>query len=428
MKVLPKKTCLGALRITEIYDYFDGPKLFCARNNTNQAYLVYWCDSSPENIFDGWLYLPVSEKRLECIRRGLCSIRQAFDDAEEGIYKSYVFYAPGAIDTTEYLHIDSIDEDFLPDADFFIDQSSITFVDKNEVEWNHDVRILKEGNKSNPSAESVSAIIAAWTSLLESAMNFISKSQRLYAVFAVPGSFEVKFNTPNNDVAYESLSRIISLISDHSLEDERLVASLYSIGIEVSDLKDIFDAMQYYGIEIDISPKVFIGDSQSCYLDKKTVQHWLTKLEDINGCVLSTSKIPQADELDNVMKYLVLRQASIEVTEDSFGLVDRQIRYYKDAAVLLGYLTKNSSLTSQGRYLLERDNHEERLRLIASSFRSTDCAMAWRKWAGKETIAEVEPESSVQFIRDSVPGLSEKTAGRRAKTLTRWLRDLKQYF
>ncbi|WP_346205373.1 MULTISPECIES: DUF6575 domain-containing protein [Aeromonas] len=429
MSILPKKTCLGSLYISEIYEYYDGPKLFCARNKTNQAYVSYWCDSSSDNEYDGWLYIPVSEKRLEQVRRGEISIKEAFEKHEDVIYLAYVFYTGKQKDTVELKELPKLlDDGFIPEDEFFVEQDSIEFISKNEVDWNHDVRIARDSRNTNPSAESVSAIIGTWTILFESAMNFLSKSQKLYPAYAVPGSFEVKFNTSNNEVASEVLYKVTSIFNDSTLKDEALSQRLYNIGVQVSDLKEFFDSMDYYGVEIDVSPKIFSGDIKPCYLRRDDVTRWRERLENIYGCVLGTNKIPQADELINVIKILQLRADSKEFSQESFGLVDRQIRYYKDAAVLLGYLTKNSALTSQGRYLLEHQDLEDRMRLIASSFKATDCALAWKKWSNEPDITKLDPNSAADFILENVPGFSESTARRRAKTLTKWYSDLQKYF
>lgn len=429
MSILPKKTCLGSLYISEVYEYYDGPKLFCAKNKTSQAFLSYWCDSSPGREYDGWLYMPVSEKRLEQVRRAEISIKDAFEKHEDVIYLAYVFYSENNKDTVELKELATLLVDgFIPEDDFFVEQDSIEFISKNEIEWNHDVRIARDSRNTNPSAESVSAIIGTWTTLFEGAMNFLSKSQKLYPAYAVPGSFEVKFNTSNNEIASDVLYKVTSIFNDSTLEDEALSQKLYSVGIQVSDLKEFFDSMDYYGVEIDVSPKIFLGDIKPCSLRKDDVNRWRARLESIYGCVLGTNKIPQADELENVIRLLQLRADSKEFSEENFGLVDRQIRYYKDAAVLLGYLTKNSSLTSQGRYLLEHSELDDRMRLIASSFKATDCALAWKKWSKEQDITKLNPDSAADFILENVPGFKESTARRRAKTLAKWYTDLKEYF
>lgn len=66
--------------------------------------------------------------------------------------------------------------------------------------------------------------------------------------------------------------------------------------------------------------------------------------------------------------------------------------------------------------------------IIASSFQSTDCAMAWKKWAECKDMKDLQPDSAAQFIKDCVPGLSDNTSGRRGSTLKIWLKTLSPYY
>ncbi|CAD7507815.1 MULTISPECIES: DUF6575 domain-containing protein [Aeromonas] len=423
MKVLPNNTSLGSLVITEIYDYFDGPKLFCARSKTGSSYICYWCDSADD--FDSWLYLPVSDKKLEDFRRGKISVRDAITTPEDVVFFVTVKYGAKDIDTVAQVNVSALDEDFLPCEDFFVDPDEITFIDKKAIDWNHDVRIIKVGKKTNPTSEAVAAVISSWTSIFESLMNFRSRNQTLYPAFAVNGSFEVKFNTSNNDVASECLYDIVSILKNNHKGND-VSSDLYKIGLEPADLISLFDAMEYHGLELEISPRASGRIPEDCYLAQEDIHSWSETLESAVGMVLSTNKIPQADSIENVIKLLEMKRSATPINEESFGLVYRQIRYYSDAAFLLGFMSKHGNLTSQGRFLLEH-KEIERMKIIAASFETTDCAMAWTQWAKMEKLKDVNAITAKQFILDRVPGLSESTAGRRAMTLTGWMNTLKSY-
>ncbi|QLH67076.1 hypothetical protein HXV88_11740 [Aeromonas veronii] len=424
MKVLPNNTSLGNLVITEIYDYFDGPKLFCAKSKTGASYICYWCDSGEG--FDSWLYTPVSEKKLEDFRRGKISVRESITAPEDVVFFVTVKYGKRELDSVTQINIAELDEDFLPCEDFFVDPDEITFVDKKSIDWNHDVRIIKVGKKTNPTSEAVAAVITAWTSIFEGLMNFRSNNQTLYPVFAVNGSFEVKFNTSNNDVALDCLCDIVSILKSNK-RDDSIASDLYNIGLEPSDLISLFDAMRYHGLELEISPRASGRIPEDCYLAQDDIQSWSETLESTVGMVLGTNKIPQADVIENVIKLLVMKKNSIPITEEAFGLVHRQIRYYSDAAYLLGFMSRHGNLTSQGRFLLEHSAKDEQLRIIATRFEATDCAMAWTQWAQKEKLKDVDAKTAKEFLLARVPGLSQSTAGRRAVTLAGWLNNLKSY-
>ena len=78
--MIPSNTILGELEIFEIYEYLNGPRLFVARNNIGTIFLVYWCDEKEEAT--GWLYLPISEAKLEKLRRKEITLNAAFKEPE----------------------------------------------------------------------------------------------------------------------------------------------------------------------------------------------------------------------------------------------------------------------------------------------------------------------------------------------------------
>lgn len=83
MSLLPQSTFLGKLKIYEVYDFYDGPKLFSVLNTVGTIYLVFWADQDSTKNY--WLYTPVSKKRLHEIKHGKISVREAFIKPEDGI-------------------------------------------------------------------------------------------------------------------------------------------------------------------------------------------------------------------------------------------------------------------------------------------------------------------------------------------------------
>ncbi len=76
---------LGHLKFLEVYEEYDGPRLFSCRNAAGQIYIVVWVNESPNQ--DIWLYAPVSSKRFSLIRTGTIELREVFLNTEDG----YVF-------------------------------------------------------------------------------------------------------------------------------------------------------------------------------------------------------------------------------------------------------------------------------------------------------------------------------------------------
>ncbi|MEZ2697498.1 DUF6575 domain-containing protein, partial [Hafnia alvei] len=53
---------LGKLRIINIYEDYDGPRLFSAENEIGTTFFVYWTDST--DSADEWYLIPVSKTKL----------------------------------------------------------------------------------------------------------------------------------------------------------------------------------------------------------------------------------------------------------------------------------------------------------------------------------------------------------------------------
>lgn len=83
MNVLPEGTELGRLRITEVLDYYDGPRLFTAANLSGSLFLVFLCGRTVDQ--DAWLYVPISSARLGSLKRGELTLRDAIVEPEGSV-------------------------------------------------------------------------------------------------------------------------------------------------------------------------------------------------------------------------------------------------------------------------------------------------------------------------------------------------------
>jgi hypothetical protein len=94
MSLLPDDTVLGALELDEVYEYYDGPRLFTCRTPSDRTYLAVSIHEDSER--DVWLYVSVSPRRLADIRTGQIDLEQAFRLAEDGdVYEVTVPRADG---------------------------------------------------------------------------------------------------------------------------------------------------------------------------------------------------------------------------------------------------------------------------------------------------------------------------------------------
>lgn len=138
---------------------------------------------------------------------------------------------------------------------------------------------------------------------------------------------------------------------------------------------------------------------------------------------LDSKDIPQADDIERVFQLVALAAEKSGVTGDPPAITQRQTSYYRRAAKSLGLLSESDELTAAGR-LIARLAPADRFRAAVVQFESSICGDAWIRWSKGTTLRDVAPDSAVDFLRASVPGLSKETAERRAQTLTAWYRAL----
>ncbi|MCZ4520728.1 hypothetical protein O4220_19640 [Rhodococcus ruber] len=110
MNWFPRGDPLGELTLVETFVYYDGPRLFSCISRTGGLFLAIWVEESTEA--DVWLYLPVSELRLQTIRSGGIDIRDAFFEAEETVYQVSIANGRGE-DSVSYLNGKDIPEYWL---------------------------------------------------------------------------------------------------------------------------------------------------------------------------------------------------------------------------------------------------------------------------------------------------------------------------
>jgi len=115
--MIPLNTILGKLEISEIYEYLDGPRLFTAKNNVGTTFLVYWCDEKEDAI--GWLYLPISETKLNKLRQKAITLNAAFKEPETSCYIVYTGVSPEE-DTAKPISPDEIGTDFFPPEGYYL--------------------------------------------------------------------------------------------------------------------------------------------------------------------------------------------------------------------------------------------------------------------------------------------------------------------
>lgn len=145
--------------------------------------------------------------------------------------------------------------------------------------------------------------------------------------------------------------------------------------------------------------------------------------------VVHKDHVPQANTVHQVFQAvdaMVLRGA---VTPDDIDDVnsDRQVNYYKHGARTLGLFDDDNRPTDRAR-ALEALSENKRLALTAVYFEDAPIGRAWRAWAGKGKLKDVDPQTAQAFLEECVRGLSGTTPKRRASTLRTWFSELMSHY
>lgn len=119
MSWLPRGTVLGELEMTEVYIDYDGPRLFSCLSATDQRYLAVW--SVEREDADGWLYLPVSHRRLDMIRSGATGLRDAYRQAESVVFFVTLHHDLDMRDEVEPFQPRDLPDEWLPEPDAQLD-------------------------------------------------------------------------------------------------------------------------------------------------------------------------------------------------------------------------------------------------------------------------------------------------------------------
>ncbi|MET9203351.1 DUF6575 domain-containing protein [Gordonia sp. NPDC003585] len=137
MTWLPSGTVLGELLMEETLVYYDGPRVFTCRSITDQRYLVAWANEQDDG--DTWLYVPLSQARLNVLRSGAWPLREAFVLPESIVYRVDLTDSDedsnSARDVARLISSEDIPEDWLPGENFRLEleTATVTPADSPEV-------------------------------------------------------------------------------------------------------------------------------------------------------------------------------------------------------------------------------------------------------------------------------------------------------
>ncbi len=100
------------LTIVEVFDAYDGPRLFSAHDDAGMLFLALWVDDVEDESI--WLYLPLSASRLAELKQRRLDLRSAFLTSETNVVFRVRESATHGTRMSETLSGESLSHDELP--------------------------------------------------------------------------------------------------------------------------------------------------------------------------------------------------------------------------------------------------------------------------------------------------------------------------
>ncbi|MBY7969339.1 hypothetical protein KW445_06700 [Vibrio fluvialis] len=417
MYPLVKDKRLGTLDIHNVYEEYDGPKLFSAVNALGLYYLVYWIDELENG--DVWLYVPMSKDRLDSIESGSRLLRDAFLYPEENsIFKIFTAF-DGCSHTIALLSAEEISDDELPPVGFKVENEyAVREFEETQLTVNHEIHVARASRRGALHLNSISKVLDAWSSLYNEFARRFDVDDKLVPVDARPGSFTLRLESRHYDVLATSIDDFFVVI-EHS-DDVHL--TLLNMGIDVDVVKEFLSLIVDSAYDFKLTPLGDFGNQH--FLSKAKAESILNDLRTSELTYLSSLKVPQADDIFRVFDVVDAKANFEDVNEYTLQITPRQVAYYLHAARSLGYLNAANQPTSAAMQFNQL-SREQKLQSAAMRFQSSDCGWAWINWSKGKTLLDIPDGSGFEFLLHCVPSLNENTAGRRSKTLNSWLRIFK---
>lgn len=416
-------TRLGTLCIKNVYEFFEGPKLFSVTNEVDGLFIVYWIGD--DNDFDKWIILPISKTRLEHLERKRIDISNLLMYQEQKF--CFQLNLPYDENTDPVLIILSTDEFKksikLPRVGLYI--SSVMPMSPmgklgSSIEFStHEIHVEKTATSTEPLVlKGVSKIFESFNDLYSSIMNSLDVKDIIRPVSARPGSFVLSFQADKMMEIEPLLKELNALI----LSRGDIISFIQRKKIDVQMLSALFENIIETSSSFEL--KSNSTDELILIIRKNDAEYYQGALLKMSVQVVGSYQIPQANIIEKLFKIVELKWHNKHLNLLSTGLTDRHILYYIHAAKILGFINSNSSVSALGQQVAE-SNHDKRLRIAARSFESSHCGWAWITWSQVKNLSELDPSTAEAFLLDKCLSLSNNTIKRRASTLRKWVEILK---
>jgi len=415
---------VGILEINNIYEEYDGPKIFSASNQSDSNFFAYWIGDTEDA--ENWFVIPCSPARLISFEKKEINLLSILTQQEQShflkVVKPFSRKEPVSIDYIKSKEVNGI---VLPDDDIFAEQVVPASLKDNKklLYPTHELKISKTNSQSkkNVLLNQVTLVSEKFTDLFLSFNAANDIDGEIQALTARYGSFAISLQASEMG-AFE---RILKHISELMLNLKPISETLIKNDIDVKAFCLMLEAIVTSSVDLEFTSKS--EPNNPIFIKKDTASRYLKSLSRESLKYISTSKVPQADDLGKIFKVIEMTWHGDDVTPESLGVQQRHVEYYRQAAKILGFMTSNGIVTALGQRVIMSDD-EIKMIITAKAFESSDCGWAWINWREVEDIRALSPADGRPFLKECCPALSDETAERRGDTLSRWLRKLQPYY
>jgi hypothetical protein len=438
------------LRFDEIYDVYDGPRLFSASSTTGTTLLAFWIAEHTDG--DEWLYVPISRVRLDEVVEGVLPLRSAFADPEDGV----VFRVRTCFDGSSEIASTPpalIEERLFPPADDRLQGMRISAgvlesdtMDVREVPALAPLKNVTvpreylagrirqklniERRKARPVAfEAVTAVLARWRVFFEHVFEAVGgRSDQLVPLLAEPGSFKFTLTLPKGrtaERAFETVRDFVDRIEANAAPqlDPR------TLDVDLKEFEALVATLREHELMLTIEQepdRTTSESSRAVVLDLRVETFVANRAQEAAAQYLASSDIPQADDLSRVLRLIELMSQNTDVNSESLDVTDRQVNYYKHACRVLRLLDDDNALTTVGQQVVSLTDTEAQYAALAMQFETSICGWRWVQWSHGKTLLDVQSTSAEAFLGETAPILSQSTARRRSRTLQTWCERLQE--
>lgn len=418
-----KDTRLGTLYIKNVYEFFEGPKLFSVVNEVDGLYIVYWIGDEDE--FDKWIILPISKTRLDHLERKRLDINSMLSYPEQKIcFRINLPYDEGLEPVFIKLSTDDMKQSIkLPRAGLYI-SSVMPMLATGKlgvcIEFStHELHVEKTVTSTEPLVlKGVSKLFECFNDLYSSILMSFDEKDLMRPVSGRPGSFVLSFQAEK----MQQIEPLLKELNDLVLARGNLVDFIKRKNIDVQMLSALFESIVQTSSSFELKSNT--TDELVLIVRKTDAEYYTHALAKMSAQVVGGYQVPQANLIDQVFKIVELKWQDKHLDILSTGLDERHIQYYIHAAKILGFLNSNASVSALGQQIAE-SAYDKRLRIAARSFESSHCGWAWITWSQARNLSELDSSTAEAFLLDKCLSLSDKTKKRRASTLRQWCEALK---